>query len=151
MLWRTVIHLPYIRKQSDTRMQDARWSKLTGNGEEPGLSDGTYIYARLEAEGRNSRDTTQDKSLTIHLIKYSFFQSPLPWFPSANSVKQWGIKRGKQVLRGAFADAHGYFNGVAMNSISVSLVQVDALCPCVILSALWMASTNSKGKILFFS
>lgn len=46
-------------------MQDARWSKLTGNGEEPGISDGIYIYARLEAEGRNSKDTAQDKSFAI--------------------------------------------------------------------------------------
>lgn len=73
MLWWTLIHLPYTDKQSDMWMQDAKWSKLTGKGEEPGVSDGTYIYARLEAKGRNSRDITQDKSPTIYSIKYSFF------------------------------------------------------------------------------
>jgi len=55
------------------------------------------------------------------------------------------------VPRGAFADAHGYFNGATRNGVSVSLVQVDALCPCVMLSVLWMESTNSKGKKLVFS
>lgn len=70
MLWWTSVYLPYPSKQSDTRTQDARWSKLAGNGEMPGVSGGTCIYARLKAEGRNSRDI-QDEGLATLSMRYN--------------------------------------------------------------------------------